>query len=152
MTTSLLPVCRPVRPTIDTEAAGSLARATTATEVVALATVTVEPLAAAAPLTSRVAKVLSALSAATLIVVVLVAVLPLAAVTVTVTVFEPSWRLVLPVTTTDAALSAGVAITATELVPAITFTVEPPITAAPLIVNTARFVLLESAVTRRVTL
>ena len=43
-----------------------------------------------------------------------------AAVTTTVTVLAPSFSLVLPETTTEAALSAAVATTETELVPAIT--------------------------------
>ena len=61
----LLPVVKPVRPATETKAAGSLATATTATEVEPAGKTTVEPETTTEPATSKTAKLLSALNAAT---------------------------------------------------------------------------------------
>ena len=150
-TTSLLPVCKPERPTTETNAAGSLAKAKTETEVEPAGNETVSPEATEEPATSKVARLLSELKAATTKVTVKVREAPDSAVTTTVKVFDPVTRPARPETTAEAFASVAVATTETELVPLANETVEPAVTTAPLTVNTAKLVSVERAVTRKVT-
>ena len=72
-----------------------------------------------------------------------VVVLPSSAVTITVSVFAPRTKPLLPFTSTDAAASAAIAVTATAVVPAGTKTVVPSATRAPETLNTTSALLLD---------
>ena len=75
----------------------------------------------------------------------------MAAVTVTRTVLAPVTRLVRPVMATAASLSAAVASTATEVVPAATVMLAPSMTFWPATLRLASDVLPESSATTTVT-
>ena len=68
---------------------------------------------------------------------------PSSAVTTTVSVFSPRSRPLLPVISTDAAESEGIAVTATAVVPAGTNTEVPLATRAPETLKTTSELLLE---------
>ena len=72
-----------------------------------------------------------------------VVMVPSSAVTTTVRVLSPRTRLVAPVTTTEAAESLGIAVTATEVVPEGMKIVVPSATLAPETLNTTRELLFE---------
>ena len=65
-------------------------------------------------------------------------IVPSSAVTTTVRVFSPRSKPLLPVISTDAAESEGIAVTATAAVPAGTNTVVPLVTRAPETLKTTR--------------
>ena len=112
------------------------------TEVTPFSRSNSSPLATSLPSYSNVARLVSSL-ARTFKVTDEVVVVPSSAVTTTLRGLSPSTRLLAPVTTTEAAESLGIAVTATEVVPEGTKIVVPSATLAPETLNTTRELLFE---------
>ena len=135
--TTLLPECSAVAPETVRDAAASAVVATTITEVVPFATVTVAPSTTVEPLTVKRLKSVFLLRAKTVTLKWYSRTEPLAAVTRTVTVLSPVCRPVAPRTSTRAPLSVAVAETPTEAVPLATVmfplsTIVAPLTSSEL--------------------